>query len=253
MTANTCETEAIVLNTKDFGESDRLISFYTESAGKLRGIAKGARRSRKRFSNTFELCNLVELGYRQKKAYTWIEACKLVEPHLSLRTEIERWGYAALLSEIVLEMTPEGEAQPELFSLLKAALAQLTEDKDPINVVLLFLVRFLDIMGYLPALDRCGVCRKPIEEATTWWWHTERGSLTCREHRPGNAYLMLKLDLGTLVLMRQCRQLPLGRIWRLRILQEKKVPILYGLLDWVRNHIGKDLKSLKLLQQVQAM
>ena len=49
------KTEAIVLRCLDYGESDRIVTFYTRDYGKLRGIAKGARRSRKRFANALEL------------------------------------------------------------------------------------------------------------------------------------------------------------------------------------------------------
>lgn len=47
-------TEAIVLRLLDYGESDRIVTFYTAGFGKLRGIARGARRSRKRFANALE-------------------------------------------------------------------------------------------------------------------------------------------------------------------------------------------------------
>lgn len=248
---NIVETEAIILTTRDYGESDRLISLYARMGGKVRGIAKGARRSRKRFVHAFEPNSAVQLTYRERRSLIWIEACKLVEPHLALRVEVERWGYAALISEIILEMVPEGEPQEELFFLLKETLGQLSEDKDPLNVLLLFIFRFLDIMGYLPALESCSVCKRPLKAATRWCWRVSQGMLTCSEHRSRHEdYLMV--DLGTLVLIQQCRRFVLERIWRLRFSQEKKIPLFYGMIDWIRDHIGKDLKSLRLLEQVQS-
>ncbi len=249
---NTVQTEAIVLTTRDYGESDRLITFHTRSGGRLRGIAKGARRSRKRFANTFEPCSLVELTYKEKKSLIWIEAAKLVEPHLFLRTDIVLWGYAALISEVLLEMVPEGEGQPELFSLTKETLAQLSQDKDPLNVVLLFLLRFQDNMGYLPDLEYCGVCRRELKSSTRWCWNISNGGLVCPEHCLPHENLTV-LDLGTLLLIQRCRKLPLNRIWRLRFIHDKRVPLFHGLLDWVRGHIGKDLNSMKLLRQVQSI
>lgn len=244
-------TEAIILSTEDYGESDRLILFYAGTGGKLRGIAKGARRSRKRFVHAFEPCSLVELTCREGKSLAWIEACKLVEPHLELRTEVERWGYAALLTEIILEMVPEGETQAEIFSLLKGAIEQLSSDRDPLNVVLLFMFRFLDLMGYLPALDGCSVCRKPLKASTNWFWRSGKGMLVCPEHRPVQEDY-LELDLGTLVLIHRARTLALDRIWRLRFSREKKTALLYCLLNWVRSQIQKNLKSLRMLEQVRS-
>jgi hypothetical protein len=62
----------------------------------------------------------------------------------------------------------------------------------------------------------------------------------------------LMLDLGTLVLIQNLRQLPLTRIWRLRFQKGKKASLMHGLLNWVRHHIRKELKSLKLLEQLQS-
>ncbi len=228
-----------------------MIIFYTSSGGKLAGIAKGARRSRKRFVHAFEPCSLVDLTYKEKKSLVWIEACKLIEPHLALRAEVDRWGYSALLCEVMLEMVPEGEKDEGLFDLLKEALRQMAEDKDPLNVVLLFMFRFLDIMGYLPSLDRCSVCMLPVGSATRWWWRMGQGTLTCAEHK-SHQKDQFPVDLGTLALIRQSRRLPLNKIWRLHILQERKTPLLHALSDFVSEHIRKDLKSLKLLAQVQS-
>jgi DNA repair protein RecO (recombination protein O) len=247
---STFDTEAIVLRTQDFGESDRLVTFYTRTGGRLKGIAKGARRSRKRFANVFELCSLVELKYRTRKSLIWIEACKLLEPYLPLRNDIERWGYAALIAEIVLEMVPEADAQEELFFLLEGTLRRLAEDKEPLNVVLLFIFRFLSLTGYLPALELCSVCKRPLASATRWWWRMGQGDLTCSEHRAVQQDYIL-LDLGTLVLIQQSRRLPLDKIWRLRLVRDKRIPLLRGLVGWIREQIRKDLKSLKLLEQVQ--
>jgi DNA repair protein RecO (recombination protein O) len=245
------ETDAIILSCRDHGESDRLITFYGESAGRFRGIAKGARRSRKRFGNTFEPCSLVRLAYRVRKGLVWIEACSLVEPHLGLRAELKKWGYAALVSEVVLEMVPEGEAQPELYSLLKGVLDQMVVTTDPLNAVLLFLLRFLHVMGYLPSLERCTVCNRPLSSSNYWWWQVHQGILICGEHHPADGN-RLRLDLGTLLLIHQSRSFPLTRIWRLRIAQHRKVPLLKALLDSIREHIKKDLRSLRLLDQLQS-
>lgn len=246
----TFSTEAIILNTEDYGESDRLISFYAGTGGKLKGIAKGARKSRKRFVHAFEPCSLVEVTCREGKSLAWIDACKLLEPHLELRTDVVRWGFAALLTEIILEMVPEGETQPEVFSLLKGALEHLAEDRDPLNVVLLFVFRFLDLMGYLPALDGCSICRTPLTNSTTWFWRAGRGQLVCPAHRPAiEDYI--KLDLGTLVLIHRARTFMLEKIWRLRFGREKKSALLDCLLNWIRGQIQKNLKSLRLIEQVR--
>jgi DNA repair protein RecO (recombination protein O) len=243
------ETDAIVLSTRDHGESDRLVTFHSADFGRLRGIAKGARRSRKRFANVFEPCSLVRLECREKNPYIWIEGCKLLEPYLPMRTDIEKWSYAALFSEIVLEMVPEGEPHEEAFILHRETLGRLERDKDTQNVLLLALLRFQFLMGYMPALDGCAICRCTLKTAGRWFWQTDQGKLVCNRHGcPDTGHIVL--DMGTLALIHYLRRIPIEKIWRLRLRREMKAPLLRGLLDWFGHHTGKQIQSIKVLEQI---
>ena len=244
------DTEAVILAGKDYGESDRLVFFYSRSGGRLTGMAKGAKRSRRRFVNSLESFSLVEISYRERRSLVWLEGSRIIDLHEGLRRDIERWGYAALAGELFLEMVPEGESQPELFTLLTGFLERLVQDKDPVNVLLLFVLRFLDLLGYLPVPDGCTVCGRSLRDATRWRWGMDRGILVCPDHvaREGD----IVLDLGTLLLMERLRSLPPDKIWRLRVAQGKRSPLLRGLIGRVRCYTGRDLKTLRLLRQVLA-
>ncbi|MHC1741448.1 MAG: DNA repair protein RecO [Syntrophobacteraceae bacterium] len=248
------ETEAFVLLTRDFGESDRLVTFYSNMGGKITGMAKGARRSRRRFVHAFEPASLVMLSYREKRDRVFLEACKLVEPHLALRADILRWGYAGLLSEAVLKLTPEGEPQRNLFELIKEAFGRLGADKDPLNVVLIFLFRFMHLMGYLPALTGCTACGLPWDKCRVWWWRMDEGKLFCSDHhaRLAGLELLLRLDAGALALIRQIREAPLDRLWRLRFTQQKKVALLGKVLEWVQGYSRDRFRSVRVVEQIHA-
>ncbi len=104
---------------------------------------------------------------------------QLVEPYLPMRTDIEKWAYAALFSEIILEMVPAGEPHPGPFLLHKKTLDRLEWDKDPQNVLLLALLRFQFLMGYMPAMDECAVCRRRLKTSKQWFWQAAQGKLVC--------------------------------------------------------------------------
>jgi DNA repair protein RecO (recombination protein O) len=112
------------------------------------------------------------------------------------------------------------------------------------------MIRFMDIAGYLPAFEGCRVCNQPLKSETSWYWRTSDGVLTCPKHTPGKEKRLV-LDLGTLMLIRQCRSIEMDKIWRLHVRQDKKESLLNVLLDSVRWQIRKELKSFKLLQQVK--
>ncbi len=243
------ETDAIVLTTCDYGESDRLVTFHSAACGKLRGIAKGARRSKKRFANVFEPSSLVRVQCREKNSFTWIEGCTLTQAYLPMRSDIEKWAYAALFSEIVLGMVPEGEPLAASFFLHKETLQRLERDKDPQHVLLLALLRFQSLMGYMAALDECEICRRALKTSPKWFWHPARGKLICADHfYPDRSYIAL--DTGTLALIQYMRTIPLEKTWRLRMRQEMKAPLLGGLLDWFRYQTRREIQSVKVIEQI---
>ena len=100
--------EAIILRTRDYSESDRLITFFTRKQGQLTGIAKGARRSKKRFVHTLEPCSHVDVTYvdRPTSGLVRLDASELKNAFIALRSDIARLGYASLSCEIVLQMSP---------------------------------------------------------------------------------------------------------------------------------------------------
>lgn len=243
-------TRAVILRTRDYGESDRLVSFFCEAQGRLTGLAKSARRSRRRFVNCLEPCSLVQITFRVKKSLVWIEACKLLEPYSGLRTELDRWLLGILACEIFLEMAPEGQSEKNWLDLLEEALENLAGGREPLNAALLFAVRFLDGGGYLPALRECSLCRAPLRSSRHWKWQVRKGILACRKHVL-NGDASLPLDLGSLMLLDLCRRLPLEKIWRHRFAPDKRLLLFRGLMDTICAHTGRDLKCFQMLKQLR--
>ena len=245
--------EAIILRTRDYGESDRLITFFTRSHGQLTGIAKGARRSKKRFVHTLEPFSQVQITYVDKSTsgLVRIDASELINAFTALRGDITCLGYASLSCEMVLEISPEREANPSLFALLSLYLEQLEGGAEPANSSLLFQIRLLSLSGYAPNLEECVHCGQKLGMAHNWFFSIPQGGLLCPAHRRGNG--VYPVSLGTIMLLRRAQQLPLPKIWRLRFQGQSSQECRYLLLNLTRHHLEKDLKSLKLLHQIGAL
>ena len=242
--------EAIILRTRDYSESDRLITFFTQNHGQLTGIAKGARRSKKRFVHTLEPFSHVLITYaeRSTSGLVRIDASELKNAFTPLRSDISRLGYASLICEMVLEIAPEREANPSLFALLCQYLEQLMHGADPENSSLTFQIRMLSLSGYAPNLQGCVRCGQKLDAKDNWFFSISQGGLVCPPHQQGQE--LYPVSLGTVMLLRQAQQLPLTKIWRLRFNQRSRKECRFLLLDLTRHHLEKDLKSLKLLYQI---
>jgi len=180
---DTCVTEAIVLRSWAFGESDKIVSFFTHDYGKVSGIAKGAKRSRKRFVNTLEPFSLVKL-YFQDRSHTslvFVHACDLIRPFKDLTVSLEKIAYAFYLIEITDELTREREENRPLFEHLKEGLAFVEERGTSLSFLALFEMKLLKMAGYQPMLEHCRRCKKGWEPSsqTEWRFSLRDGGILC--------------------------------------------------------------------------
>jgi len=118
------KTQAIILNTIEFSESDRIVHALTKDRGLINAIAKGARRSYKRFPGTLEPFSEVILDLFSKPGLELarLEEARLVNPHLRLREDIALFAHASVMIEIVLVLLGPCDPHPETFQILKRSL-----------------------------------------------------------------------------------------------------------------------------------
>jgi len=178
-------TPAIVLRSRPFGESDKIVSFLTESYGKLTGIAKGAKRSRKRFVNSLEPFALVNLSFQDRphSSLAFILAADLKIGFSQLITSLERISNAAYLVEITDGLTGEREENPAIYQHLKNGLIYLEENGPSLRFLTFFELKLLRLAGYQPVLDRCKRCHKDNDPsgviASRWNFSPVDGGILC--------------------------------------------------------------------------
>lgn len=159
----TIATEAILLRSVDYGESDRIVHFLTADRGRLTAIAKGARRSKRRFPGTLDVFNRLQIeGYLKPRAsMAFLEQARLIDPFLAIRCDAKRYALASFLTELLDRLAPEGIAGGEasrLFAFATESLELLgTVDPTPSLRVVLEL-RALDALGLRPEFGRCVRC-----------------------------------------------------------------------------------------------
>ena len=154
-------TPAIVLRTRIHGESDKIVTFLTRDWGKITGIAKGAKRSRRRFVNVLEPFTHIRLRFRPSRSdeLVFILGCELVQTFRRPSQDIHRFALASYLVELTDVMVAGREAGQEIYTLLLAGLVSL-EESSPLPALFLpaFELRLLVEVGYAPNLSSCCVC-----------------------------------------------------------------------------------------------
>ena len=173
--------EAVVLRTYKLGEADRIIVLYTRGRGKVRAVAKGVRRTRSKFGSRLEPGSIVQLQLYEGRNLDIVTQAERVSTMPSLRSDLGSYGRAAVLLEIVDQVTGDGEANPALFKLLSGALAELDRSANSL-VVPAFVAKLLVLEGVQPMVDACVACGAD-EGLVAFQLH--EGGVLCRSCRRG--------------------------------------------------------------------
>jgi DNA repair protein RecO (recombination protein O) len=243
------QTPAIVLTVREYGEADLLVTFLTPGHGTLTGIAKHARKSRRRFAHCLEPLSRVIFFLSPKPArdLEFLQRGELVKSFPSLRRDLTRLGAAAVLSEAAGLLAGPPDALPEIFATLEEALALLEQGAPPDSLLPAFLVHLLGLGGYRPRLHHCGCGAEPEPPLA---FSLPRGDVfcgACRGQAPGP---LLPLNPGTWKLLRLAQDLPRDKLLRLRFPLQQRDQSLVIFRAFLRYHLGKDLKSWSFWEKV---
>ncbi|MEJ5224878.1 MAG: DNA repair protein RecO [Anaerolineales bacterium] len=154
---------AVVLRHADWGEADRLVTLFTREQGKVRALAKGARRIRSRKAGHLEPFTQVSLHMARGRDLPIITQAETLEAYLPIRDDLLLTGYAAyvleLLDRFTYEETTESSAS---FRLLVETLGRIASEPDPWLAVRYYEMRLLDTLGFRPQLFHCANCQREI-------------------------------------------------------------------------------------------
>jgi DNA repair protein RecO (recombination protein O) len=169
--------EAVVLSSVDYRESDRIVTLFTREHGKLKGIARNAKRSRKRFGGALETFARLRLQIRLRDSLSGIDDAEIITIFPKIRENLTAIGYAGYACELIDRLTPEGLGYPRAYRLLVAYLDRLDSSRPGPDDRRFFEINLLNIIGYRPLLDSCNRCGKRL--TVTGSTFSATGELLC--------------------------------------------------------------------------
>ena len=177
------ESEAIVLRTYPFRESDLLVTLFTRTEGKVRGVARAAKKSRRRFGGALEPLTYVKVTWedRERQELARLDACEVIESPLAAEVSYPRAVALGHVAELLDELLPDREASDAVFRLAVSVLAQLRGQEFwlPITYFDLWMAR---LMGYLPEISECIACGRVLNGSRAYF-HVLADGLMCGEHK----------------------------------------------------------------------
>jgi DNA repair protein RecO (recombination protein O) len=241
------ESEAIVLRTYPFRESDLLVTLFTRLEGKVRGVARAAKKSRRRFGGALEPLTYVKMTYedRERQELSRLDACEVIESPLTSQVSYPRAVALGHVAELLDELSPDREANDAVFRLALSVIRQLRGEELwlPVTYFELWMAR---LMGYLPDISECLTCGRTLNGSRAYF-HALADGLICPEHK---RLASSEISAESRKLAAQMLRAPLSG------LKASGLPVSTGadlrkfLLQTLERHIEKKLVTRGMLERV---
>lgn len=174
------KTQAIILKTREVGEADQVVSFFSKDYGRLTLKAPKAKRSKRRFLGMLESFSEHEIVFQERRA-GWPQLLRLetIATRTKFREDLGAFSAASYAAELFLRLTQERDANLGLFQLLSAFLDMLLERPLHAKALCRFYIRLLHDLGFSPDWEYCFSCGLPSHSEESFRFDPSEGTLTC--------------------------------------------------------------------------
>lgn len=174
----TFRSEAIVLKRTDFGEADRLLTLYSREFGKLKAIAKGARKPQSRKTGHVDLFMRTQFLFAKGQSLSIITQADTVETYAALRTDLMRMTHASYMAELLDQFVVDEDPNRPLYQLFSDGLSWCAMGEQLPLATRFYELHLLSLTGFQPQLFRCVGCNEPIKEQNQFF-SAELGGVLC--------------------------------------------------------------------------
>lgn len=235
-------SQAIILRHIDYGEADRIVTALTPDHGQLKGFARGARKSRKRFGTSLEPFAEVRLHWSRRSGgeLVSLREAELVNLRTGLRRDLETLALAGYGCELTEALYDEAVGAAEAYGLLRAFLDHLDAAGASAEAKMLLELRLLALAGIVPHLQHCAECHGALPDGLVGF-NAARGGSLCPAC--GGEVVPLRIDRLTLGSLGRLLQTPAERFEGIRLGERSRREGAALLADALRDHLSRPLKS----------
>lgn len=232
-------TEGIVLKTTPFGEADLIVTYLTYDYGIIKTFAKSPRKVKSRFGSSLEPLTFSKIGFwgKEDAALPRLTQSDIIMSFHSIRESFECLLKISEIIELTFNFLPEAEANKKVFSLLLKTLKTAEKNCNMLLTIILYKIKFLDLIGYAPRLDGCARCGR-----SGYSFYISHGSILC-EMCAGNIDRPLKLSPGTIKLYESLSRWDISLTERIKPSQNLLSELSNMINDHIRYRISRPLKS----------
>ncbi len=246
--------DALILRTYKLGEADRIVVFLTCDRGKKRGVARGARRPKSKFTGALEPLTRARVAYFEKEQRELV-SLNYSEPSCSPLSagSVEALGCAAYFADLIDEWAAEADSDERLYRLGVSMVEALTAGVPPEPLTRYFEYWLLRLQGVYPPHLACRQCGSPLGEGAVGAYLATGGhAFTCARCASEEIVIdgMRSLSPGALEFLRAARSLAPQRLGDLAVPEQvlRELESVHRTL--IRLHLEREPKSIRVLRDM---
>lgn len=230
------KVEGIVLSVQDYGETSKILNVITKKYGIIGVIAKGCKSIKSSLRSctdklTYGYFNI----YYKKDKLSILNSVDVINNFKNIKKDIDKISYAAYLLELSGQVIKHNH-KDGIYDLLINALIKINDDYDPLVIMNIIELKYLDYLGVMPVIDSCCKCGKTTSICTL---SSYAGGYLCNSCRTNEKIVSDK----TIKLLRMLYYVDISKISKIEVSKEAKYEINKFLDEYYDRYTGLYLKS----------
>ncbi len=240
------EVEGIVISETNYSETSKILNIMTKEHGLIGVISKGCRniKSPLRSVSTKLTYGQFIIYYKKNKLST-LKEVSIINPFKNLKKDITKISYASYLLELSGQVLKQNDNE-QIFTLLINALKKIDEDFDPLVILNIIELKYLEFLGIMPIIDSCAVCGKKTNIVTL---SSYKGGYVCKDCYNHEKIVSEK----AIKLIRMFVYVDISKITKLEVSDQAKNEINMFLNDYYDRYTGLYLKSKQFIRDLQKL
>lgn len=237
------EVEGIVLNTRDYGESSKILNVLTKDHGLIGVMAKGCKRLKSDIKGVSEKLSYAKFNiyYKEDKLST-LASVDIINNFYNIKKDITKISFASFLLELTEQVVKQNSSN-DIYELLINALIKINDNFDPLSITNIVELKYLDYLGVMPIIDGCSICGGTNSIATL---SSSKGGYICNNCLTNEKLVSDK----TIKLIRLFYYVDIAKISKLEISNLEKKEINEFLDEYYDSYTGLYLKSKNFLKNL---
>ena len=244
-------SEAIVLRSFNLSEADKLITLMTNRYGKIKCVAKAARKIKNRFGASIEPMSHIRLIYFGKENQTLyrLNHSDIIHSFQEIRGDLQKIYTGVYFIELIDTLTPEMHPDLNVFQLLQNGLKALETIGSIDTLTRIFEMRLMCLAGYAPQLNHCTTCKK-VDYTTKIGFSFERRGIICElcslQVKPE-----IYFQIGILKYLKKLKTIDIKHANRLKFPKGTELDIERLIHRYILSHTGRELKSYPFIRDMK--